>query len=63
VASVPFRFLSHAEFFALSQDDKAGYLVAAVKELGKLTELLGKPDRPEVAAPAARSSSKPRTPG
>ena len=62
MASVPFRFLSHVEFFALSQDDKASYLIAAVKELGKLTERLGKPD-PEVAAPAAQSGSKRRTPG
>ena len=63
MASVPFRFLSHVEFFALSQDEKASYLIAAVKELGKLTERLGKPDRPEAAAPAARSGSKRRTPG
>jgi len=31
-----FQFLSHDEFFALSQEAKSAYLIQAVKELAKM---------------------------
>ena len=51
----PFEFLSHADFFALSQADKASYLITAVKELAKTTAQLGAPEQQEAAPQPLRS--------
>ena len=47
---VLFQFLTHAEFFELSQEEKASYLIRAVKELADMTATLGTPER-NVAPP------------
>ena len=58
-----FKFLSDAEFFVLAQDDKAAYLVAAVKEVNKMTALLrwngqkfNTPDLPGLQAPPSAAA-------
>ena len=42
---VPFKYLSHAEFFELTQEQKASYLIAAVRELAKITAILVNQDQ------------------
>jgi len=60
---VHFKFLSDAEFFRLSEDDKAVYLAASVKEVAKMAALLHwhgqKPGTPDL--PAFQGSARGRS--